>query len=127
MQSRILLGAAALAVALSGCGSSNNPQRLADQTTRALYDGNVDAATANFDDGIKTQVTRAQVGAISDAMHMLGTYKGLQPAQSGDPQTGRYDYNASFERGTMLVMVRLDPDGKIAAYRVSPNEQPQGS
>ena len=118
------LGAIAAAIALSAC-SGSNPQRLADQTTQALYQDNRDGVVANFDSTLKPQVTQAQVGAISDAMHMLGSYKGLRPMQSnGD--TGRYDFTASFDKGTMLVMIRLDPDGKIGAYRVSPSDETQG-
>ena len=117
------LGAIAMAIALSACGGSS-PQRLADQTTQALYQNNRDGVIANFDSSLKSQVTLAQVGAISDAMHMLGSYKGLRPMQSnGD--TGRYDYAATFDKGTMLVMMRLDPNGKIGAYRVSPTDEGQ--
>jgi hypothetical protein len=118
--SRSVLGALAVAIALGGCGSPS-PQRLADATTRALYQDNRDAVIANFDAGLKPQVTQAQVGAISDAMHMLGEYKGLRPLQN-DGEAGRYDFAANFDRGEMLVMMRLDPDGRIAAYRVSPTE-----
>ena len=121
MRTRFALGAMAAAIALSAC-AAQSPQRAVDQTTRALYEGNRDAVVANFDDGLKPQVTRAQVGAISDAMHMLGKYKGLQPAQGGSGD-GRYDYTANFDHGSMLVMVRVDPDGRIGAYRVTPSEQ----
>jgi hypothetical protein len=118
------LGAIAVAIALSACGGSS-PQRLADQTTQALYQDNRDGVVQNFDSSLKSQVTLAQVGAISDAMHMLGGYRGLKPLQSnGD--AGRYDFAASFDKGTMLVMIRMDPDGKIGAYRVSPTAETQG-
>ena len=125
MRTRALSGAIVLAIALVACGAPT-PQRAVDQTTRALYEGDRDAAVSSFDEPLKTEVTRAQVGAISDAMHMLGAYKGLQPLETNTGANGRYDYAATFDRGTMLVMVRLDPDGRIAAYRVSPQEQ-QGS
>ena len=121
MRTRFALGAMAAAIALSACAAPT-PQRAVDQTTRALYEGNRDAVVANFDNALKPQVTRAQVGAISDAMHMLGTYKGLQPMQ-GSGADGRYDYTANFDHGSMLVMVRVDPDGRIGAYRVTPSEQ----
>ena len=95
---------------------------MADETTRAIYAADLSGATSHFDDSLKGQVTRAQLGALSDAMHMLGNYKGLTELQSnGD--SGRYDYTANFDRGTMVVMLRVDPDGKIGAYRVSPTQQ----
>ena len=119
--SRALFGGLAFSVALAACGSSS-PQHLADETTQALYRADRNAAIADFDDTLKPQVTQAQVGAISDAMHMLGNYKGLDSLH-GDGNTGRYDYVANFDKGKMLVMMRMDPNGKIGAYRVTPTEQ----
>jgi hypothetical protein len=113
------------ALALSACGGSS-PQTLADQTTRALYRGDRAGTVANFDDQLRPQVTRAQVGAISDAMHVLGNYKGLQMLDH-DGTSGRYDFVAKFDKGTMLVMVRMDSNGRIGAYRVSPTEKQAGS
>jgi hypothetical protein len=122
---RALSGASALALALAACGGSS-PQKLADDTTRAIYAGDRSGTVANFDDQLKPQVTRAQVGAISDAMHMLGSYKGLQMLDK-DGTAGRYDFVANFDKGTMLVMVRMDSNGRIGAYRVSPTEKQAGS
>ena len=52
-------------------------------------------------------------------MHALGAYRFLKQT-SADPDKGRYDYDAAFDKGTMLVELRMDPDQKIAAYRVVP-------
>ncbi|HEY1729832.1 MAG TPA: hypothetical protein VGG22_15770 [Candidatus Baltobacteraceae bacterium] len=106
----------ALASILSSCGVAHTPERLADLTTRALYEDNHDAAVANFDERLKLRVTREQVGAISDQMHSLGRYKGLSTLHADDP--GRFRYKANFDRGTMIVMVMINPAGHIAAYRV---------
>jgi len=122
---RTLLGGAILTLALSACGGPS-PQKLADDTTRAIYAGDRAGTVANFDDRLKPQVTRAQVGAISDAMHMLGDYKGLQMLDK-DGTAGRYDFVANFDKGTMLVMLRMDSNGQIGAYRVSPSEEQKGS
>ena len=115
----------AIALALSACGGPS-PQKLADDTTRAIYAGDQSSTVANFDDQLKPQVTRAQVGAISDAMHMLGDYKGLQMLDH-DGNSGRYDFVANFDKGTMLVMLRMDTNGRIGAYRVSPTQGQAGS
>lgn len=114
-----------IALALSACGGPS-PQKLADDTTRAIYAGDQSSTVANFDDRLKPQVTRAQVGAISDAMHMLGEYKGLQMLDH-DGNSGRYDFVANFDKGTMLVMLRMDTNGRIGAYRVSPTQGQAGS
>jgi hypothetical protein len=118
---RALLAAVALAIAASACAQQQqlDPQALADQTTRAVYDADYDRTTALFDDALKGQVTRASVGALSDQMHALGAYRGLK-AVSSNPDKGRYDYEAAFDKGTMLVQMRIDPTRKIGAYRISP-------
>ena len=111
--------AIALAIAVSGCAHTVTPQELADATTRAVYDGDYARTADRFDDALKTQVTRSSVGQLSDRMHALGAYRGLKPAGT-DASRNRYDFEAAFDKGTMLVQIRLDPDGKLAAYRVAP-------
>ncbi len=121
MRARAALAAAVLALAAVACAAktADDPQALADQTTRAVYDVDLDRTTARFDDTLKGQVTRASIGALSDTMHALGAYHGLKPLTS-DPDKGRYDYQAAFDKGTMRVELRMDPDQKIGAYRVVP-------
>jgi hypothetical protein len=114
-----LVAAVALTIAATACSSHDDPQGLADDTTRAVYDVDLSRTTAHFDDALKSQVTRASIGDLSDKMHALGSYHGLK-AVSSEPDKGRYDYQAAFDKGTMLVQLRLDPDRKIGAYRVAP-------
>jgi hypothetical protein len=52
-------------------------------------------------------------------MHALGAYHGLKQ-NSAEPDTGRYVYEAAFDKGTMLIELRLDPNQQIAAYRIVP-------
>lgn len=113
---------AAVALAIAACGCAHhdaNPQVMADETTRGVYDADYGRTTEHFDAALKLQVTRATIGQLSDQMHALGAYRGLKPATS-DPDKGRYDYEAAFDKGTMLVELRLDPTQKIGAYRVVP-------
>jgi hypothetical protein len=65
-------------------------------------------------------VTRAEVGTISDQMHKLGDYKGLTMLSS-DATKSEFTYRADFTNGSMNVVVRVDPNGKLSAYRVFPN------
>jgi len=118
-----LVAAVALACILSSCGVAHTPERLADQTTRALYEDNHDAAIANFDEHLKLRVTRERVGAISDQMHSLGRYNGLSELHV-NKDAGRFNYMAKFDRGTMIVMVMVDPAGRIAAYHLRPAARP---
>ena len=123
MRFRGVFAAIALAIAACGCGQHDDPQALADQTTRAVYDGDFDRTVAHFDAALTGQVTRASVGQLSDQMHALGTYHGLKQT-STDPDKGRYDFEAAFDKGTLIVQLRMDPTGKIGAYRVTPQASP---
>jgi len=113
------------ALALAACGS-NSPgggaQAAADSTTKAVYNDDPATVTQNFDDALKNQVTRSEVGILSDQMHKMGDYQGLTFVGS-DPNKNEYTYRAGFTKGSMNVTVRLDPDGKFAAYRVFPPAQ----
>lgn len=113
--------ALALVAGLAACaaGGSGQAQTAADQTTKAVYNDDADAVTQNFDDNLKSQVTRSEVGILSDQMHKLGDYKGLTHV-SDDPAKNEYTYRADFTKGSMNVVLRLDADGKVAAYRVFP-------
>jgi hypothetical protein len=117
---RVWAGALALTIAVTACAHpAADPQTLADDTTRGVYNVDLDATSTHFDDALKGQVTRGTIGQLSDEMHALGAYHGLKPATS-DPDKGRYDFQAAFDKGTLLVQLRLDPDGKIGAYRIAP-------
>ncbi len=106
-----------------GCADRMSKEhRLADSVTQAVYADDAPKVVENFDAQLQKQVKRADVGTISDKMHALGDYQGLTPT-TADPQNRRYAYQANFSNGTMVVEMRLDPDGKIAAYRVMPNPQ----
>jgi hypothetical protein len=117
-----LIGATALAVALtlSACGGSGGAAQLtADTITKAVIANDADTVQNNLDAALKPQITRASVGALSDTMVKLGAYKGLT-LLSSDATKNEFTYRADFASGTMNVVIKLDPDGKAAAYRVTP-------
>ncbi len=121
MRHRQLLSIALLA-AVAACNATGNQAggsaaTTADSITKAVYNNDIDGVTSNFDDQLKTQVSRAEVGSLSDKMHALGNYKGLTSLNE-DPSKNEYTYKAAFDRGAMNVVVRLDSDGKVAAYRI---------
>jgi hypothetical protein len=107
------------AVACAQSAARTDPQTMADETTRGVYDADYDRTTKDMDAALKLQVTRGTIGQLSDRMHALGALQNFK-LTSSDPDKGRYDYEATFDRGAMLVQIRLDPNGKIGAYRVSP-------
>lgn len=118
MKSTATLGLA-LVLGLAACAGNGagQAQAAADATTKAVYNDDANAVTQNFDDTLKTQVTRSEVGILSDQMHRYGDYKGLTYV-STDPSKNEYTYRADFTKGSMNVVLKLDPDGKTAAYRV---------
>jgi len=120
MMRNVGLPAIVLAIAVSACGQhGNDPQSLADATTRGVYNVDYDATVAHFDDALKNDVTRGSIQEVSNEMHALGNYQSLKPVSS-DPDKGRYNYQATFDKGTLLIEMRLDPDQKIGAYHVVP-------
>ncbi len=120
MRAAAALACGSFALALAACaggGGSGQAQSLADTTTKAAYNDDPGGVTAHFDDQLRSQVTRAEVGILSDQMHKQGDYQGLSFTNS-DPNKNEYTYRANFSRGSMNVVVRLDQNGEIAAYRV---------
>lgn len=114
--------AATIAVALGLAACSNNAgseQKLADTVTRAVYNNDMTGVTSNFNSELAPQVTRASLGALSDTLHRMGAYQGSTEVAT-DLTKREYKFDAKFDKGDMTVIMRLDQDGKVAAYRVSP-------
>jgi len=114
------LAAAVFAAALAACGGGNGAaQATADTITKAVIANDVGTVQNNLEDSLKPTVTRASVGALSDAMQKLGTYEGLT-LLSSDAAKNEYTYRADFTGGHMNVVVKLDSDGKAGAYKAIP-------
>ncbi len=113
-----LSGSAVLSV-LAGCGAQGSPQKTADAMTHAVYANDYDKFTSYLDDATKSTVTRADVGALSDKMRALGDIQTIAQ-HDADPDKGRYTYDVTFSHGSLLVELRVDPTGKVGAYRVVP-------
>ena len=121
MKRYVLAAGLAVALGLAACsGPAGSEQKLADTVTRAVYDNDMATATAQFDSQLVPQVTRASLGVASDAMHKLGNYQGLTEVAT-DSIKREYRFDAKFDKGDMTIVMRLDPDSKIAAYRVIPS------
>ena len=116
-----LTGAALLAALLAGCSahgtSAGAAQSIAAGITNAAYNDDVAKVTKPFDPALLRQVTRAEVGALSDQMHAHGAYKGLT-LLSVDAAKSEFTYRADFTKGSANVVLRLDPNGSVSAYRV---------
>jgi hypothetical protein len=104
---------------LAACASKPDPQKIADAMTHAVYANDLGSFTSYLDDSTGATVTRGTFGALSDRMNRLGTLETIA-THDADPDKGRYTYDVTFSKGAMLVEVRLDPSGKVGAYRVIP-------
>ena len=114
------LSGALFSFTLASCATpTESPAQLADRITRAVYANDLDTTLASFDEATKRAVTRTDLGALSDRMHALGTISAIKE-RSGNADTGRYEFDVTFTSGSLLVQMRVDPSGRVGAYRVIP-------
>jgi hypothetical protein len=112
-----------LAVAVTAlCACAHpTPVDLASWTTRAIYDADAAAARRHFARDVVATMSDASVADVSAIMHRFGAYRAVTAVSSG-PQPLRYDFEAFFENGSMLLQLKLDSDGRIIGYRLIPNQ-----
>ncbi len=110
-------GVVALGIAACGGGDATSPEKVTNDVTAAVYNDDLNAMQSHFDDALQKQVTINGVSTLSQKLHAFGAYKGVTQT-AADSTGGRYDYNAGFDKATMAVHVRVDSDGRIAAYRI---------
>jgi len=113
---RALAACVIASMAIAGCGS--HEQKIADATTRAVYQNDETALTANFTPQLTKEVTRAELGALSDLMHREGDYKAI--TETGMEPDGAYDFRADFSNSSLIVKMKLDDSGHVTGYRVIP-------
>lgn len=118
MRTANALGAALIAALLCACGGgATSPEKVVNETTQAVYNDDLNAMQTHFDDALQKQVTIDGVTTLSQKLHAFGAYKGLTQT-AADQTGGRYDYNAAFDNATLALHVRMDKDGRIAAFRI---------
>jgi hypothetical protein len=120
---RVALVALLALGSFAGCAGKSDPQKIALDMTRAVYADDLAGFSAYFDASTQPTVTRADLGVLSDRMHALGDLQTVAQ-HDADPDKGRYTYDANFSRGSMLIELRVDPTGKVGAYRVIPESAP---
>jgi hypothetical protein len=108
---------------LAGCAGKSDPQKVAEDMTRAVYADDLNGFAGHFDASTQPTVTRADLGVLSDRMHQLGDLQTVAQ-HDADPDKGRYTYDATFSHGSLLIELRMDPTGKVGAYRVIPEAAP---
>lgn len=116
-----IVAAAGLALLVpAACAPAMTPsESIADRTIRAIYADDVPQVQSAFTPALRVAVTRPSVARLSAVMHAFGKYEYVEQIAALD--NGRYDLEAQFGVGSMLVQMRLDGAGRIAALHVMPN------
>jgi hypothetical protein len=104
----------------SACGEKQPTSEItADKVIRLIYVGDVHNTQQLFAANVRPTITPASVNQLSSLMKAFGEYLGVQ--QIAAMSDRRYDLEAEFAHGSMLVQLRLDPAGKLAALHIIPN------
>ena len=120
MRGVMALPIAGAVVALVACAHASAPG-IAERVTGAIYNNDPGAVRRMFTETVRPTVTDESVAALSAIMHGFGVFEYTEPVSKG-PQPRRYDFEAQFSYGSMLLQLKLDPDGAISGYRVIPNK-----
>ena len=110
-----------LTLAFAGaCGESQPASEItADKVIRFIYAGDVHNTQQLFAADVRRTITPDSVKQLSSLMNAFGDYLGV--TQIAAMSDRRYDLEAQFAEGSMLVQLRLDPAGKVAALHIIPN------
>jgi hypothetical protein len=104
----------------SACGEKRPASEVtADKAIRFIYAGDVHDTQQLFGADVRRTITPDSVNQLSSLMNALGNYLGV--TQIAAMNDRRYDLEAQFAHGSMLVQLRLDPAGKVAALHIIPN------
>lgn len=95
------------------------PEDLADRVIRSIDAGDLQGTASAFDGSVRNTMTPASFDTVSRMMRSFGTYRSTH--QISALPNGRYDFEANFEGGSMLVQLRLNPSGRIVALHLVPN------
>jgi predicted transcriptional regulator of viral defense system len=117
----IRVALAALALTLAACAGENHYEQLADQVTKAVVANDMRPVEKDFNALARPQLeNRAKVGALSDQLNALGTFKRAKEESVAGEPAGVHAFDAEFDKGTWQILMRIDADGKIAAYQIHP-------
>ncbi len=114
---RIALVLAALAtLALAGCGGENRYERLADRITQAMQNNSIAPVQNELAKGIN--IDRVRIAEAADVLAPLGKIESVKEVKPCDP--GVHCFIVKFQKATYREKLRLDENGKIVAWRYSP-------
>ena len=104
-------------LAFAACGGARRSKRPPMTPPKAVYNDDLNAMQSHFDAALQKQVTIDGVTRSRSNCMPSAPIKASRRS-AADASAGRYDYDAAFDNATMAVHVRVDGDGKLAAYRI---------
>ena len=93
-----------------------------DLTVRVIQSidaGDYENTASAFESSVRSTMTRESFDDVSRLMQSFGAFQVAN--QISALPNERYDLEATFEGGSMLVQLRVDPAGQIAALHIIPN------
>jgi hypothetical protein len=109
-----------LLLGLSACApSSTRAEDVTDRAIRSIYAGDLQQTTTMFDGTVRSEMTPTSFHLLTHLMQSFGKYNSV--SQISQIAGQRYDLEAFFDGGSMLVQLRLNPAGQIAALHFVPN------
>jgi hypothetical protein len=104
---------------LTGCFGENHYERTADDVTKAIVANDMRPVESDFNAIVRPKLlNRAYVGALSDQLNALGPLKRIHETTVRDAPAGEHTFDAVFEKSTWKEVVKIDSEGKIAAFYV---------
>ena len=116
MKRTVLVLAAFAVLSLAACGGENRYERLADRITRAMQNNSIAPVQNELAKGIN--IDRVRVAEAADALAPLGKIESVKEVKPCDP--GVHCFIVKFQNATYREKLRLDENGKIVAWRYSP-------
>jgi hypothetical protein len=119
---RVAILTVALAAFLpAGCFGPNQYERQADAVTKAIIANDMRPVEKDFNALVQPKLeNRARVGALSDQLNELGTFKGVKEDTPRDAPARAHKFTANFASAAWIECVTYDVDGKIASFDVLP-------
>jgi hypothetical protein len=106
---------------LAGCFGPNHYEQQANAVTKAIIANDMRPVEKDFNALVRPKLeSHARVGALSDQLAALGTFKGTKEDTPSDAPPRAHKFAATFERGTWIECMTYDQDGKIASFDVLP-------
>jgi hypothetical protein len=113
-----------LLLGLSACTpATTTAEGVTDRAIRSIYAGDLEQTKTMFDGTVRNAMTPESFHILSHLMQSFGKYNSV--SQISQIAGQRYDLEAEFDGGSMLVQLRLNAAGQIAALHFIPNFTPK--